>query len=334
MAFREPAQALVSELVAGRGRRARAGALGARARAVVALALVAAIAGCGSEGSETSEGKWPDKITFAAVPAGEANSFQSHYGLFVRALSEEVGIKVETFQAADYAGVIEALISGTVDMAQLGAFSYALAVQNGAKIEPAGLLQHLKGDPPGYTVVGVAPASAGAGGGIDYFRGKTVCFPDPASTSTLLPLFEFDKAGLKLDRDYKRLTVPAGNTIPRTVVKGDCQVGLVADAQLENAVRTGDVTREQLTSFWKMQAPHSPVVMGSKLPQDLREKIRAATLKINAEYLAGKGWCTGDACLISSNRDYGYLPVEHSYYQVIWDACKVTKVDACGPLAK
>ncbi|WP_162907072.1 phosphate/phosphite/phosphonate ABC transporter substrate-binding protein [Allorhizocola rhizosphaerae] len=301
---------------------------------LAALALVAAVSGCGKETAATTSSGWPEKIIFAAVPAGEANSFQSHYGLFVRALSEEVGIKVETFQAADYAGVIEALISGTVDMAQLGAFSYALAVQNGAKIEPAGLLQHQKGDPPGYTILGIAPASANATGGIDYFRGKTVCFPDPASTSTLLPLFEFEKAGLKLDRDYKRLTVPAGNTIPRTVVKGDCQVGLVADAQLDNAVRTGDVTRDQLTSFWKMQAPHSPVVMRSKLPQDLRDKIRTATLKINAEYLAAKGWCTGDACLISSNRDYGYLPVEHSYYQVIWDACKAAKVEACGPIGK
>ena len=203
-------------------RRAHGRRSSALPRVIIALAVLVAAAGCGSEGDQTSESKWPEKITFAAVPAGEANSFQSHYGLFVRALSEEVGIKIETFQAADYAGVIEALIGGTVDMAQLGAFSYALAVQNGAKIEPAGLLQHLKGDPPGYTIVGIAPVSAGATGGIDYFRGKTVCFPDPASTTTLLPLFDFDKAGLKLDRDYKRLTVPAGNTIPRTVIKGDC----------------------------------------------------------------------------------------------------------------
>ena len=35
----------------------------------------------------------------------------------------------------------------------------------------------------------------------------------------------------------------------------------------------------------------------------------------------------------SSNRDFGYLPVEHSYHQIIWDAGKATKVEACGPLA-
>ncbi|MEU7751357.1 phosphate/phosphite/phosphonate ABC transporter substrate-binding protein [Micromonospora sp. NPDC049101] len=297
----------------------------------VAATLVATTTACGGDDAGAPQTSWPDKITFAAVPAGEASTFDAHYGLFIRALSEEVGIKIETMQAADYAGVIEALIAGTVDMAQLGAFSYALAVQNGAKIEPTGLLQHRKGDQPGYVVLGVTKASDQASS-LEDFRGKTVCFPDPASTSTLLPLFEFAKAGLIPDKDFKRLVVPAGNTIPRAVKRGDCTIGLVADAQLENAIRTGDVTQGELKSIWEVRAPHSPVVTRSELPDDLRDKIRAATLKINAEYLEQRGWCAAEACLVSSNRDFGYLPVEHSYYQVIWDACKATRVDACGPI--
>lgn len=307
------------------------------ATAAIALLLVAATSGCGAGngddggGDGRSQTGWPDKIVFAAVPAGEASTFKDHYGLFIRALSEEVGIEVETFQAADYAGVIEALIAGSVDMAQLGAFSYALAVQNGAEIEPTGLLQHRKGDQPGYVVLGVTGASSKLSS-VEDFRGRTVCFPDPASTSTLLPLFEFSKAGLAPDRDFTRLVVPAGNTIPRAVKRGDCEIGLVADAQLENAIRTGDVAEGELKAFWQVRAPHSPVVTRSALPDDLRAKIRTATLKINSEYLEERGWCTGDACLVSSNRDYGYLPVEHSYYQIIWDACEATRIEACGPI--
>ncbi len=306
-------------------------------RVAMAATLITATtlsAACGSDGQATTPGGtgWPDKLVFAAVPSGEAKTFEAHYGLFVKALSDEVGIKIETFLAADYAGVIEALIADKVDIAQLGAFSYALAVQNGAKVEPSGVLHHRKGDKPGYVIQGIAPASSPISS-FDGFRGRTVCFPDPASTTTLLPLFEFSKANMMPDKDFKRLTVPAGNTIPRTVKKGDCDAGLAADVQMESATKAGDIAAGELKVFWTMQAPGSPVVTRTALPQDLREKIKLATVKINAEFLAAKGVCTGDACLISSNRDFGYLPVEHSYYQIIWDACKATKVTACGPLA-
>ncbi|MEV0237988.1 phosphate/phosphite/phosphonate ABC transporter substrate-binding protein [Nonomuraea sp. NPDC050786] len=316
----------------------RAGSAGRVTSFIAALTVMVVVAACSGSGT-TSSGAKPSgsagggtkRIVFAAVPAGEASTFQAHFGMFVRALSEETGLEIKTFQAADYAGVIEALIAGTVDVAQLGAFSYALAVQNGAKIEPVGLLQHRKGDKPGYSVLGVARSNAAVSSIAD-FRGKTVCFPDPASTSTLIPLFEFAKAGLVPDKDFKRIIVPAGNTIPRTIKQGDCDVGLVADAQLENAIRTGDVRKDELKTFWEVRAPHSPLVMRTALSQDARNAIRAATLKINADYLAARGWCKGDDCLISSNRDYGYLPVNHSYYQVIWDACKATHIDACAAI--
>ncbi|WP_117208637.1 phosphate/phosphite/phosphonate ABC transporter substrate-binding protein [Allorhizocola rhizosphaerae] len=301
------------------------------AAALLAAASVTAC-GKGDSGPASSGTGWPDKLVFAAVPSGEAKTFEAHYGLFINALSEELGIKIETFLAADYAGVIEALIADKVDIAQLGAFSYALAVQNGANVEPSGVLHHRKGDKPGYVIQGIAPAASPVSS-LEGFRGKTVCFPDPASTTTLLPLFEFAKANMVPDKDFKRLTVPAGTAIPRTVKKGDCEVGLAADVQMESATKAGDIGAGDLKVFWTMQAPGSPIATRTALPQDLREKIKTAAVKINADYLAAKGVCTGDKCLISSNRDFGYLPVEHSYYQIIWDACKATKVTACGPLA-
>ncbi|GIG90670.1 phosphate/phosphite/phosphonate ABC transporter substrate-binding protein [Plantactinospora endophytica] len=301
----------------------------------VMTAIALATAGCGGDSEEPANGTnandWPDKIVFAATPSGEARTFDDDYGPFVKALSRDVGIKIETFQAADYAGVIEGMIAGTVDVAQLGAFSYALAVQNGAKIEPSGVRIHAKGDQAGYVIYGMVPTSSAIKGFAD-FRGKTVCFPDPASTTTLIPLFEFHKAGMTVDKDFKRLTVPAGATIPRTVKRGDCQVGLASQAQLESAIRQGDVKQNDLKVVWEVRAPGSPLATRTELPQDLRNKVREATNRINAEYLEQQGFCTGDACLISASGDYGFIPIDGTYYQVIWDACEATRIDACGPI--
>jgi phosphonate transport system substrate-binding protein len=303
-------------------------------RVLVATALLLPLAACGSdEESPPPAGGagWPEQVVFAATPSGEARTFDDDFGPFVRAMSREVGIRVKTFQAADYAGVIEGLIAGTVDVAQLGAFSYALAVQNGAKIEPAGVRIHAKTDQAGYVIYGLVPASSTVRSFED-FRGKTICFPDPASTTTLVPLFEFDKAGMKPDKDFKRLTVPAGSAIPRTVKKGDCDVGLASEAQLENAIREKELAEGDLKVVWRTRAPGSPLVVRSDLPADLRAKIKTATNALNAETLEQKGFCTGDACLISASGDFGYVPVDTSYYQVIWDACEATRIEACGPI--
>ncbi|MEV6907093.1 phosphate/phosphite/phosphonate ABC transporter substrate-binding protein [Amycolatopsis sp. NPDC051071] len=304
------------------------------ARALLMVTALLVTTACSTSRDSTasgSTGNWPQKIVFAATPSGEARTFNDDFGPFVKALSDEVGIRVETFQAADYAGVIEGMIAGTVDVAQLGAFSYALAVQNGAKIEPDGVRIHTKGDQLGYVIYGLAAAGSPISS-LGDFRGKTVCFPDPASTTTLIPMFEFDKAGLKVDKDFTRLTIPTGATIPRTVRRGDCAVGLASQAQWETAIRQGDIKQNDLKVVWQVRAPGSPLATRSQLPQDLRDKIRTVVNRLNAEYLEQKGYCSGVKCLISASGDFGYLPVDHSYFQVIWDACKTTHVDSCGSI--
>jgi phosphonate transport system substrate-binding protein len=300
--------------------------------AVTAAVITLAAAGCGSaKTEEPTATTWPEKIVFAATPSGEARTFNDDFGPFVTALSKEVGIKIETFLAADYAAVIEGMISGKVDIAQLGAFSYALGVQNGAKLEPSGVRIHLKGDKAGYTIYGLVKSNSAIAGLADT-KGKTVCLPDPASTTTLIPLFEYSKVTMQPDKDFKRLTVPAGSTIPRTVIKGDCDLGMASQAQLENAIRQGDIKKEDLKVVWQVQAPGSPLAARTQLPQDLRDKLKTAVNKINAEWLEQNGYCKGDKCLISASGDFGYIPVESTYYQVIWDACKATRIDACGAI--
>ncbi|MEO0919055.1 MAG: PhnD/SsuA/transferrin family substrate-binding protein, partial [Pseudomonadota bacterium] len=50
---------------------------------------------------------------------------------------EELGVPVKLFAPADYAGVIQGLVGGTLDMAWLGASSYAATyLQNADAVEP------------------------------------------------------------------------------------------------------------------------------------------------------------------------------------------------------
>ena len=87
---------------------------------------------------------------FAPVPAENAAAAIANWAPFVRGLERELGIKVEQVNPTDYAGVIEAQLSNKVDLAMYGPFSYYLATQAGAKIDPVAVVVSQIGTPATY----------------------------------------------------------------------------------------------------------------------------------------------------------------------------------------
>ncbi|MEL6420798.1 MAG: phosphate/phosphite/phosphonate ABC transporter substrate-binding protein, partial [Pseudomonadota bacterium] len=103
---------------------------------------------------------------------------------------EELGVPVKLFAPADYAGVIQGLVGGTLDMAWLGASSYAATyLQNADAVEPVLVKINLDGS-YGYHSIGFARKDSGIGS-LDDMAGKVFGFGDPNSTSGyLIPSIE------------------------------------------------------------------------------------------------------------------------------------------------
>jgi phosphonate transport system substrate-binding protein len=297
--------------------------------------LLTAIAACGapSESVDDTTGgsAVADPLVFASVSSGEAADFREQWGPFTRALSVELARDVELFQAADYAGVIEAQIAGMVDIARYGAFSYVLAQANGAEIELAGVTQADPGVDPEYTVYGLARADSDIES-LEQLRGRTVCFPDAASTSTLIPQLALARIGIDSQEAVEPLTISSSSTIPSTIVAGDCEAGFVGDAGYENALSSGEVRRDQLRVIWSERGPESPIAVRAALPSETKDAIRAAVLTINADFLEAENYCDGDECRLGADRDFGFVPVEDSYFDVIREACRVTDSAACASI--
>jgi len=163
---------------------------------VAALSLVVTACGSGdsAEASEDTQGgeeetvagnDWPDTLTFAAVPSEQQERLEESYAVTIAILEEELGVEIEFFQAADYAGVIEGMIAGSVDLAQFGPFSYVIARNNGAEIEPAdprfedAFIDRLGGGPGGRSGLAenMAPTTPGSGYAVSC-RGLTKCYGD------------------------------------------------------------------------------------------------------------------------------------------------------------
>ena len=252
----------------------------------------------------------------------------------LRAYTEDaLGVQTKLFAPADYAGVIEGLVGGTLDMAWLGASSYAATyLRNPDAVEPVLVKINLDGF-YGYHSIGFARKDSGIAS-LDDMAGKVFGFGDPNSTSGyLIPSIEIPqyKDGITMEAgDYfgdVKFTGGHEQTIV-AVNAGDIDGGVTwADGQgdwedgynsgaLRRAVDAGLVDMNDLVQIWKSAPiPEGPVVLRKSLPDDVKAKMVALvdTLYENDADCA-YGVAAGDSL--------GFDPITHDAYVSIIEARK------------
>jgi len=246
---------------------------------------------------------------------------------------ELLGVETKLFAPADYNGVIQGLLGGTIDMAWLGASGYAkVYLSDPEAVEP--ILVKVNNDGGyGYYSVGFARKDAGIAS-LDDMKGKVFGFGDPNSTSGfLIPSIEIPEAtgSTMTSGDYfgeVKFTGGHEQTIV-AVNNGDVDAGVTwADGlgewedgynsgALRKAVDAGLVDMNDLVQIWKSKPiPEGPVVLRSALPSDIKVKMTGlmASLKSLDEDCA-YGVLQGEA--------KGFMPITHDAYNVIIEARKL-----------
>ena len=95
--------------------------------------------------------------------------------------TEALGVPVKIFTPADYNGVIQGLLGGSLDMSWLGASSYAAThLQDPEAVEPVLVKVNLDGS-IGYHSIGFARKDSGVAS-LDDMEGKVFGFGDPNPT--------------------------------------------------------------------------------------------------------------------------------------------------------
>lgn len=148
-------------------------------------------AGCGGN-SQQAEKK---TFTIAYAPNESTTDSTDARSTLAKDLGKVINMEVKEIQASDYTAIIEALRTGKADMAYMG----ALAVAMGA--ERAGVTPIVMKAPNGdkaqavYHSVFVTQKDNNEINSIKDFKGKTIAFVDPDSTSgNLVPTSEIMKA--------------------------------------------------------------------------------------------------------------------------------------------
>ncbi len=217
---------------------------------------------------------------------------------FVDYLTEDFGFeKVSVFPAADYDGVIQGLLGGTLDYAELGASGYAkLYLENADAAEPILTTVQTDGS-TGYHSVMVARKDSGMTDVME-MKGKKLGFADPDSTSGfLIPTVTLpDAIGMPVDEFFGETGFGGGHeNLVLEVLKGTFDAGTTwasgvgafsegyTSGNLKKMVEKGILDMNDLVQLWiSPLIPNGPLVVRSSLDQDAKDAIKAFFMDLPA----------------------------------------------------
>lgn len=261
-------------------------------RKTMSLLAVSALTGCGaanadsSETSQASAGGEDGVFTIAYAPnESTAESADARNGL-AEDLSAVLGCEVEEIQASDYNAIIEALRTGSADMAYMGSQALALGVER-TDLEPI-VMKAEDGDPEKaiYHSVLIASSSNNEINSIEDIKGKTMAFVDPDSTSgNLVPTAEIIKAFpddnlnsdmLHTNGDFFEAVSFSGSHQAglQAVIKGDVDVVPISDQILASEIANGNAAEDDVKIIYESGAiPAEAVVVAEHVDEATRQTL-------------------------------------------------------------
>jgi phosphonate transport system substrate-binding protein len=245
-------------------------------------------------------------------------------------MEETLGVPVKIFTPADYDGVIQGLLGGTLDYAWLGASAYAKIYLTDPEAVEVKLTKQNADGSTGYYSIGFARKDAGLAS-MDDAKGKVFAFADPNSTSGyLVPGAELTAKYGKLEEYFSEVKMSGGHE--QTIVgvaNGDFAAGVAWADGLGNwedgynsgafrkAADAGLVDMNNLVEIWRSaMIPEGPMVVRKALPQDVKDKVTALTADL---------WETDKGCAyaVAAGEAKDFVPVEHSAFEGVLAARKL-----------
>ena len=211
-------------------------------------------------------------------------------------LKTELGVeKVSFFPAADYDGVIQGLLGGTLDYAELGASGYAkIYLAKADAVEPILTTVQTDGS-TGYHSIMIARKDSGITK-LEDLKGKKLGFADPDSTSGyLVPLVTLPEAiGAPVKEYFAETGFGGGHeNLVLEVLKGTFDAGTTfgsgvgewkdgyTSGNLHKMVEKGLLNMNDIVELWKSPLiPNGPIVVRTSMDQDMKAKFKQFMLDL------------------------------------------------------
>lgn len=274
-------------------------------------------AGCGGNSQEAGK----KTFTIAYAPNESTTDSTDARSTLAKDLGKVINMEVKEIQASDYTAIIEALRTGKADMAYMG----ALAVAMGA--ERAGVTPIVMKAPNGdkaqavYHSVFVTQKDNNEINSIKDFKGKTIAFVDPDSTSgNLVPTSEIMKAFPDLHLTNEKIHTngeffeavsfsgkhQAGL---QAVIKGDVDIVPISDQIMASEFKNGNADENAVKVVHSSAAiPAEAMVVSKTVNEDLKKTLTKLLVEYNNKDYFDKVIKKADARFVECSME-DYQPI-------------------------
>lgn len=274
-------------------------------------------AGCGGNSQEAEK----KTFTIAYAPNESTTDSTDARSTLAKDLGKVINMDVKEIQASDYTAIIEALRTGKADMAYMG----ALAVAMGA--ERAGVTPIVMKAPNGdkaqavYHSVFVTQKDNNEINSIKDFKGKTIAFVDPDSTSgNLVPTSEIMKAFPDLHLTNEKIHTngeffeavsfsgkhQAGL---QAVIKGDVDIVPISDQIMASEFKNGNADENAVKVVHSSAAiPAEAMVISKTVNEDLKKTLTKFLVEYNNKDYFDKVIKKADARFVECSME-DYQPI-------------------------
>lgn len=274
-------------------------------------------AGCGGNSQEAGK----KTFTIAYAPNESTTDSTDARSTLAKDLGKVINMEVKEIQASDYTAIIEALRTGKADMAYMG----ALAVAMGA--ERAGVTPIVMKAPNGdkaqavYHSVFITQKNNSEINSIKDFKGKTIAFVDPDSTSgNLVPTSEIMKAFPDLHLTNEKIHTngeffeavsfsgkhQAGL---QAVIKGDVDIVPISDQIMASEFKNGNADENAVKVVHSSAAiPAEAMVVSKTVNEDLKKTLTKFLVEYNNKDYFDKVIKKADARFVECSME-DYQPI-------------------------
>jgi phosphonate transport system substrate-binding protein len=259
------------------------------------------LAGCGGEGSASGE----EPLQVGLIPNENPEKVEAQYQPLEDYLKKELGREVVLSVPTTYNAVVEAMVSGKLDLAYFGGLTYVQARQR-ADVHPLFTEINPRTGTSKYHSFIIVPAGSDIQEVAD-IKGKTFAFGSVSSTSgSLYPSIMLSQAGIDYRSNLEEVIYTGGHdTTAQAVANGRVAAGglegrILLDLQEEGVIEKGAVR------VIEKSAPIEgyPWVVRDALPNQTEEQLTDAFLSIEDPELLDLLRADGYAKVSAEDYDY------------------------------
>jgi phosphonate transport system substrate-binding protein len=225
----------------------------------------------------------PRTLRVSLIPKMSSAALGAEYQPLVKVLAAKLQRPIEIVMAPSYGAVVEGLLAGTIDLAELGPASYAQAKARDSRVTAfASLIQRIGPNTDAadsYRSLLIVRRDRKMAD-LASLRGSNISLVDPASTSgALIPRQMITKlTGVPFERYFGRITFAGSHDRAiQAVQKGFVDAAFVSSSRLDEALRQGSVRPDELQVQWKSSPiPYDPFVYRGQLCQAVTDRIKQA----------------------------------------------------------